>query len=247
MIIKAPTGLFSALIPRKVNDSGSVTFTISNREPPPPSPRTIAKIPDSAMARPLPVLDNRVLDTQGARALLGSRLLTITQGSRINRGSGAKLFEPGEFIESGGDLTAVEQRSVPGSVRIRLDTNLLDFEGAGLSAEEAETVKLQAEKIQDEIRSQIAERQTSIEQLRVQIRDTQRAFNETAKIRKATADVFGVDVFTDSTGNDIHDKLAAREAALITERDELVAEVNEINAEVRDLRDRLLRVSEVTR
>jgi len=245
MILKGPTGLWRNLIPLKPGDSGSITFTISNQEPPPPSSKLIPKLPDSVMARPLPVLQNRVLDDSDRRNLFGERIRSVVAGGMVYLRNGKKLFESGETVEFQEDTTSVEIKTVPGEISIRHNTNLLDLEGAGLTADEVAEVVRDAELMRDGLRNDIAAKQGEIEALRSEISSIQRSMNETNKAMKSLIVIYGLSEYP--SGNAKFDRLFQSMEALTARRDEVVTSVNKCNSDIQIMRDNLVRLSEVIR
>ncbi len=246
MILRGPTGLWRKVLPLKPEDSGSITFTISNQNPPPPSNKLIPKLPDSVVSRPLPIPQNRILDDEDKRRLFGSRIRTVVSGSRIHLRDGKKLFEPGQVVDFQEDTKSVDPMSVPDEVSINHGTNLLDLRGAGLSDEEIQQIENDAERSRDSLRSQIADIQGEIESIRGEIGSVQRQINEVNKISKSLMVIYDLDGSVPS-GNAQYDRLYQTSQSLSSEQESLVTLVNEKNASLLVLRDKLLRLSEVIR
>lgn len=246
MILNGPTGLWSRRLPKGV-EAGTVTYTISNNDPPPPSNKIVPKMPASVAARSLPALSNRELSDPDKRNLFGERILSTVDGGVAFLRSGAKLFEAGEAIETTEDLEAVDPRALPYSVRVRHNTNLLDLKKQGLTDDEIEDLLTSAEQERELIREEIAATKAEVEELRVSIADTQRNINETKKALRAVGLVKDIPDGTTVSGDSTYDKLQTRLVSLQDDLKVLVAQLNTSNAEAADARSRLLKLSEVVR
>jgi hypothetical protein len=246
MILRGPTGLWRKVIPMKPEDTGSVTFTISNQNPPPPSNKLIPKLPDAVIARALPISQHQVLDDHDRRHLFGERIRSVVSGGRTYLRDGKKLFEPGEVVDFQEDTKSVDPRSVPDEVMINHGTNLLDMAGAGLTEEEIQQIENDAERARASLRDEMATKQGEVEDLRTQISSVQRQINETTKILNSLVAIYDLSGSVPS-GNDKFDRLYQSRIDLNASQDALIEQVNTKNADLLILRDKLLRLSEVIR
>lgn len=223
-----------------------MTFSISNQNPPPPSNKLIPKLPDSVIARPLPIPQNQILDDQDRRNLFGERIRSVVSGSRTFLRDGKKLFEPGEVVDFQEDTKSVDPRSVPDEVSISHNTNLLDLSGAGLTDAEIQEIAIDAERARAALRDEMAAKQGEVESLRGQIGSVQRKINETTKILNSLAAIYNLSG-TVPSGNAKFDRLYQSRIDLNASQDALIDSVNEKNADLLVLRDKMLRLSEVVR
>lgn len=153
MIITAPTGLYSPILPQSPSDPGNYTFTISN-QPPPKSNGTFIQLPLVEQLRPLPP---RVYTKIEKRVFLGSLVYNITVPGPPVTGSGSSQFEIGQVLEFSDENIS---SSDPYSMKIeelRQDLKVVDFTTAGLSQNEYDELKTASESRMDDITASISE------------------------------------------------------------------------------------------
>lgn len=246
MIIKAPTGLWKNKLPVLPEDNRSVTFTISNQSPPPIRDLFVPKLPDSVITRPLPIPENKILDDSDRRRLFGQRIKSIVSGAQIHIRDGKKLFEAGEAIEFSEDTTSLQNRLSVEEISITHNTNIIDLTGAGLTEEEARQIESDAELAREEIRNQIAYKQSEIDIQTSNLGSIQRKINESSKILKSLTVIYNLDGSYPS-GNDKYDKIYDNLQQTNNEKESVIKLINSLNSEVVSLKDRLIRLSEVIR
>lgn len=246
MIIKGPTGLFKKSLPALPEDNRSITFTISNKNPPPTRGFFVPKIPNSVVSRPLPIPENRVLDSADRRNLFGQRIKSIVSGGQIHTRDGKKLFEPGESIEFTEDSVSVESRLSLDEVVISHNTNILDLKDAGLTDEEIQQIENDAERSREEVRNQIANKQSEIDIQSSTLSKLQRKINELMKILNSLIVIYNLNGSYPS-GNEKYDRIYNNLEQANSEKDSTIESINTLNKEIVVLKDKLVRISEVVR
>lgn len=244
MIIKGPTGLWKKQLPVLPEDNRSITFTISNQNPPPAKDLFIPKIPNSVIARPLPIPENKVLDSADRRNLFGARIKSIVSGGQIHTRSGKKLFEPGEAIDFSEDVDSIENRLSVDEVEISHNTNLLDLKGAGLTDEEIQQIENDAETNRQLIRDDIANKQSEIDVQSSRLSTIQRKINESVKICNSLIVIYDLNGSYPS-GNEKYDKVYKNLQESNAEKDSVIQSINSLNNEITVLQEKLIRLSEV--
>lgn len=246
MILKAPTGLWKNLLPAKPDDNRSITFTISNQSPPPVSDLFIAKIPNSAIKRPLPIPENKILDSADRRNLFGQRIKSIVAGRQIHVRDGKKLFEPGESIEFVDDTISIKNPLSLEEVSISHNTNLLDLKGAGLTDEEIQEIENDAERNREVLRDSIADKQGQLDIQSSELSKIQRKINELIKISNSLIVIYELDGSVPSE-NEKYNKIYNNLQQANSEKEIAINNINLLNDEISNLKNKLIRMSEVIR
>lgn len=244
MILKGPTGLWKKQLPILPEDNRSITFTISNKNPPPVKDFFIPKIPNSVISRPLPIPENKVLDSADRRNLFGQRIKSVVSGGQIHVRNGKKLFEPGESIEFSEDTNAIENRLSVDEISISHNTNLLDLKGAGLTDEEIQQIENDAEANRELLRNDIANKQSEIDIQSSSLSSIQRKINESIKICNSLIVIYNLSGSYPS-GNDKYDKVYNNLQQANSEKESTIQIINLLNGEIVVLQDKLIRLSEV--
>lgn len=246
MILKGPTGLWKNQLPTKLEDNRSVTFTISNQPPPPMTDLFIAKIPNSVIKRPLPIPENKILDSADRRALFGKRIKSIVVGRQIHVRDGKKLFEPGESIEFVDDTDSIKNPLSLEEVAINHNTNLLDLKEAGLTDEEIQEIEDDAERNREVLRNSIADKQTQLDIKSAELSKVQRRINELTKISNSLIIIYSLDGSVPS-GNEKYDKIYSNLQQSNSDKKTIIDNINSLNSEIFELKNKLIRMSEVIR
>lgn len=234
MILKAPTGLYERLLPQGPTDSASVTFSISNNDPPPvPLIQTVVA-PQSVVFAPDP-------PSTSNRDDYGDLVFSIVEGRSSTAGSNKKAFEAGEIINFTSD-DFVSTSTAVNKLTIQHNTNVLDLSGLGLSADDIALISQKSDEAIELKRTEVAALQTDIIDLRIAIRENQKTINECTKAIKA------VEVtFSGSSGADILEKLASKMSTLEAERTYLNGQLTSKSAELVVAQDELIDLSQVVR
>ena len=143
MIITAPTGLYTPVLPTRPSDPGNITYTIST-ESPPRSPETFVQLPASEEIRRDP---EPVFDKEQKRVFAGELIYDITVTSEARTGSGVRQFEVGEILEFSEEETVETDPYNLDDIELRQDLKVIDYEGAGLSDDHEVYLKLSVKDI----------------------------------------------------------------------------------------------------
>ena len=137
MIIKFPTGLYSNILPQSLQDSGNVTFTISNSTP----PRTnliFPKIPSGIVDRKRSIRSSDILKR---RSVIGDLVFTISQSSRNDEGTNDKTFETGQVLEfSDVPLKSLNPMLVGRKTQIQHDTTRINYQPLDVNEDDQQLI-----------------------------------------------------------------------------------------------------------
>lgn len=238
MIIDFPTALYLPILPQSQSDKGNFTFTISSNDP--PRPEVIPfPLQRGEATKPLP---DKVFSMEDRLSTLGDFVFAMSVGTQTGVGVGNKAYEVGELLdfEEPEETTEISTLNVPEIVDLQQNTNVIDYESAGLTEEEAELVSSSARRELDIVIANLNQLKTQIADEELKIQDNQRLLNEVRKIKDATAALS----LTDST---ILDKLTVKENELLKERDELITLTNSLITQADQEYRNLLEIKEVAR
>lgn len=237
MILKFPTGLYqdAGQLPKSPSDAGNVTFTISN-EIPRRSDTLVVQLPVSEEIRPAP---SSLYDDNTRREAYGELVYTTVEANRSLAGSNKKIFSIGEFLEFDvDDIELPELLGVPRHVDLQHNTNLLDYEDAGLSLDEITSITLAAATKKKELENTMASLQMQISDQQTAVTENQKKINETRKLISAISQIVSPD-------DAIMIKLNVREDELVAERDVIIAAINNTNTLIKSTYDALVKISEL--
>ena len=237
MIIKFPTGLYDTVLPKKPSDVGNITYTVSNNAPP-RSPVQLVVLPTAERLRKKTDLSHG-LDSR--RAVLGELIFTINNATKNVGGSGRKLFELGQFIEPGSDVSAIADNNTPNDFTIQHNTNILDLEDLGLSEEEINQINSASFSRKDQLEKQLTEVKLEIEQLKSKITENQKKINEVNKAISA------VTFLIDSVGSGPLETLQNTKNDTEVEKVDLINQYDIKVAESQSIFNELLTVSDLVR
>lgn len=232
MIILAPTGLYRQVIPDGT-ESGAVTWSISNNEPP-VSDYRVLQVPVIPRISVPSVLTNR-------RNFYGDRTFTILSSNAKLTASNKKLFEVGEVINfNDQELSSVTSVRTQDNFVIQHNTNKLDFKSMGLSDEEIDAITKDADEKMSLLKTQYNDINSEIKDTRSQISELQKTINEINKAINAVAAIYNSD-------NDIHERLSSKLEETINKQNTLVNSLNSKIVESQLIGDQLSEVSQLTR
>lgn len=236
MIITAPTGLYTPILPRSANDPGNYTFTISD-QPPPRSRETFVQLPLPEIAKKLP---DRVYTKQQKRKFLGRLVYDIIVPSPSVSNSGVSQFDIGDILEfGGGDSESSDSFSLSKEL-LRQDLKEIDFEVAGLTSNEYNQLVSASEIRIEQITGLIAEVSSDINTNNGLIRSNQANINNLNSLLDNIILVLGEN---STQASKVKNKLDS----LIEEKSELLNERSNLQNYLSDLRDELQKVREVVR
>lgn len=241
MIIRYPTGLYAAILP-KGNERGNVTFTISNNAPP-RSDLSFIKIPVAIVKR------RRVKPTISEyerRQSLGDLIYTVSQSNKTDEGNSNRQFELGQTFEFE-SFTGKELDPMLVSMRseTRHDTNRIDYAALGLSASDQDAMASASFAAQADITNQLnyarQQRVNAEETINVQ----QKIINDVTKTIDGLTITLNSSAVTGSLGTEadvietIIAKLTIKRNAAFAARDAAIKEANDLAAQALALSNQL--------
>lgn len=242
MIIRFPTGFYKTVLPQQPSDSTSVTFTISNTDP----PRTeliFPKLPTGVETR------QRLEELEFDRTQLGDLIFTVSEAEKSEINNNANLFEVGQIIEFGENSEAtVDPMFVAPKTEVRHDTSKFDYSAMGLDEDDIFVLESSSSQrliiLQDQL-NVLKQDRANAEQV---ISEKQKLINDLD--RNINAISLLVDDTTNPTDSDIAevlDKLEAKRQVVIQERDEAVAAANTASAQASIVSDQLRTMSTIVK
>ena len=243
MIIEFPTALYISELPDEPSDSQSVTFLISSEDPPRPT-QALQQFPIAEQLKPLP---DKIFTKAQNRSVVGELIFTVSQASRSDTGSSKKQFEVGQILDfETEEIPDLSNTEVPSVIELQQNTNILDLEDLGLTEEESNTLVAQSNTTMDELIGEINSIVEQINDNKIRITENQKSINEATKAINATTVILD----TQTGGSDLPEvlqKLIDTRTDLETERDQLIADTNSLNEEVKTKYNELLSVRELVR
>lgn len=235
MILRAPTGLYEKHLPTEPSDSSPVTWSISNKNPPPiPLVQTVVAPQSIVFAPEPPSVENR--------EDYGELVFSVVVGRRSTTGSNKKAFEVGDVIYLEDDDDLISPTIPINQLTIQHNTNVLDLESLGLTEEEITAIDEQSNVAIEEKRDEVASLQTQVSDLQIAIRENQKFINECVKAIKAVTVTF-----SDETDNGIIDKLNTKLENLKAERTSLNEQIETKAAALTTAQDEFIDLSQVVR
>lgn len=243
MIIRFPTGLYRNVLPKSPSDSGSVTYLISNSEP----PRTdllFPKIPNGVLNRKRISRDAEPLRR---RKVVGSLAFTVSKSSRDISGNDDKILETGQVLEfSDSPVRSVDPMLVGNDTQIRHDINTINYQPLDVSDDELQAISdaaLMASRSLAERLNDVRQKRKNAEQLVV---TNQKIINDANRTINALRAV----VESSEAGQDIVDliiKLESRKTQAFVDRDAATADANVLAVEASKIQDEIRTISVVLR
>lgn len=234
MIINAPTGLYSPILPG-INESGNITYTISNNNPP-RSPETFIQLPSSEEIRKLP---NPIWTKNEKRQFYGSLIFNISIPSESSVAFADDKFDIGQVLE----FSDSELESDPytlNKIELRQDLKVVDFNSAGLTEEEYDELVSASEKRIDELTNEINIKANRLKDNADNISHNQALINNSNDILDNILIVFGDD-------HPSAEKVRNKISELEIEREELISNRSILQDELDDIRSKLQKVRESVR
>lgn len=236
MIITAPTGLYEPILPQFPSDAGNFTFTISGQLPPRsgeffvqlPLPEVIKKSPD------------RVFSKSDKRRFYGELVYDLTISGPPTTGNGAAQFEVGQVLEFIEGQSEFADPFELGSVELRQDLKVIDFESAGLDQQDYDELKIASENRLEELSFDIGRISTELKSNADSIAANQANINNSSALLANIVVVLG-----ESSNQAI--KVENNLESLREEKSELLEERVILQSELSQLRSEIQRVREVVR
>lgn len=242
MIITFPTGSYRSILPKKPDDSGNITFTISNNLPPRVN-LVFLQVPPSIRQRTRPQL---ILTEEERRAAVSQLAFSVLRSTNDQTASGKKQFESGQILEFEEVEEIIAEPMLVGPVNeIRHDTNLFDLSVFNVSDTEEKIIAEQANTVFQILTEQLNEIKMLRSNTELQIADNQKSFNELNKTLNSLIVVQSNITSTDIAS--IIDKLQVTKVQLEQERQDLISKANNLANEAETLNKELLQVSVLVR
>lgn len=241
MIIRYPTGLYSNILPQNPQDSGNITFVISNNPP----PRTNLIFPKI----PLGIVDKkkqrREIDAVNRRNTVGDLIFEVSKSRRDIEGNNGKMFEIGQVLEFNNNSTKTLSPMLVGSKTItQHNLNKINYDELGVDSNEQQLIGdsslLTYRKLSDELNI-IKRKRENAEQL---ILLNQKIINDSNRTLNALKIVQQQNVNDDDI-NQLIIKVERRKSLAEQERDSAVNIANQSSDMASKILDELRSISTV--
>jgi hypothetical protein len=240
MIIKFPTGLYRDVLPINPQDSGNITFTISNTSP----PRTnllFPKIPAGLIVRS----ENRpVNDLINNRKFLGDLIFSVSSTKRQIAGNNSRQFEIGQVLDfSNQETKSVEPMVVNPITEIQHNTNIFDYETLGITEAEQAIIATESLLRYDSLSTELNDLKRKRADTEVVINTQQKVINETNRTINGLAIVA-------ETSDDVKAlvvKLTKKRDAAYAIRDQAITDANTYAIQSEDILNQLRAVAVVVK
>lgn len=242
MIIKFPTGFYETVLPNDPEDSGNITFTISNN-PPPRTNLIFPKIPGGIVDRKRTPKTIELLDR---RDILGDLTFKISRSSRIFEGSNDKVFETGQVLEfTDAPLQTLDPMLIGVKTQTQHDVVRLDYAALGVDDDEQQLIVdsslLVHQDLSDQlniVRQQRADAEQQVIANQKIINDANRTIDALEVIQSSSAE-------TDDDVDALIEKMKTRKDEAFILRDQAANVANVLAAEATSLVDEIRTVSTV--
>lgn len=220
MIIRFPTGLYRDILPKREQDGGNVTYTISNTTPPRANlvfPKIPVGLVDRGRERP------KGPSAIDSRPFQGELIYTTSGAKRTATSSNSRQFEIGQVIDFGTVETKVaEPMLVAPMTEIQHNNNMLDYERLGLTAAEQAVVAAESLKSHSKLTDDLNDLKRRRADAEIDINMQQKLINETNK----TLAALEVIALTSDDVAALVVKLKAKRDAAFAARDAALAAAN---------------------
>ncbi len=207
MIINFPTGFYADALPQTPEESGNITFVISNTRPP-RSDLLFPKIPKGVDDR------RRIVspfDPVADREQVGDQIFSISQASRAEEGSNIQQFEVGHILDfDDSTVQATDPMLVRQTTELRHDVFKVDFDALGLTGDEQELINDETAKARNTLVAALNTAKRERADAEVRIAELQKSINNLNRAIDALQVVTDNDATTESEVDDLVDKLTAQ-------------------------------------
>ncbi len=223
MIINFPTGFYADALPQTPEESGNITFVISNTRPP-RSDLLFPKIPKGVDDR------RRVVspfDPVVDREQVGDQIFSISRAARSEEGSNIQQFEVGHVLSF--DDTAVRATDpmlVRETTELRHDVFRVDFDALGLSDDEQELINDETARARNTLIATLNTAKRERADAEVRVAELQKSINNLNRAIDALQIVTDNDATTESEVDDLVAKLTAQLTATQTALDAAIETAN---------------------
>lgn len=240
MIINYPTGLYSARLPSNTQNSGNVTFVISN-EPPPRTDLLYPKIPKVLIGKQK---ESRPRELVARRATMGDLIFTVTKAARTEIGNNEKVYETGQVLEFGSEpIRAVEPMLVPDKTEIVHNVSGINYSGLDISQTDIDKIAANSlvayEKLKGQL-NQVIEDRKKYDEI---IITNQKIINDANRTISALTLVNNIEYNPDLS--DIILKTDIKKVKANKTIDDAVAKVNDLATKASTLLDQIRRIATV--
>lgn len=232
MIIKYPTGLYNLF--ESIDDAPNITWYISNNTPPRSKDVTI-KIPPSEEIRQIPISP---IDRKVRRKAYGDLIYSINEINNKIANSSKKQYGEGDVLDFAEDNR--DDLSIPRGKRVeyRHDLNELDMESVGLDEDDIAKFNSDVYDKKEELENQYLLMRQDIEDIEINIKETQKKINESNKALDA------VKILGDL---ELENKIVVKRSQYINKITELSAEHDQKSIQVAAIVDDLFKIDMVAR
>lgn len=241
MIIRFPTALYKPIIPQKPADSGSVTFTISNDDPP-RSSLVFSELPPAIEQRRRAP---RTIEPSVRREAVEERAFTILRSGQSNVGTNKKLVEVGQILEfTAAPSIDLEPMLVSDKNMLQHDTNILDLSGLGISSDDLDTINNSAPELLSQLNNELNVLIGRRDDIEIELSENKKTQNENTKAVNA------IQVLV-ANGQDnlsfVVDDLTLQGESLAQREAELIAEANSAADQAKAKIDTIRELTQVVR
>lgn len=241
MIVRYPTGLYSTVLPSRPEDSGNVTYLISNTTPP-RSNLLFPKVPTGIVRKRKPVKEITLIDR---RQIFGNMVFSLSKATRKEEGNNVRQYEIGQILEFNDTVDRSVDPMLVGSItEVRHDTNIIDYDIMGLTIEEQQAISKLSTSTQDQLMDKLNDlkqlRGDSEQIINVQqklINDITKTINsltvtiENGSVNNATDDI--------ATIEQLINKLSKKRDDAYKIRDKAIDDANKYSQEATEVLDQL--------
>lgn len=222
--------MYKTQIPVSLEESGSITWTISTEDP--ARPTTLSK--QLPISRELAKISSPTFDGTKRREVYGELLFTITDGKTSRGLSNTIDFEIGKIItESDIELLTIAIADIPDNIETVHNTSRIDLSKMGLSASEIISIRTSTNNKLKELREELAITKRNLDNTNNDIIETQKLINETNTSIMALEVVEGTS--GTNAGSDVLDKLILRFNDLEQQKADLLVLQSELSDSVGNL------------
>lgn len=243
MILRYPTGFYTSSISTDILNSDSITYLVSNTDP----PRTdlvYSKVPLGVLAALREPKNTDIITRR--RVSFGDLIYSVSISGRTDEGNNSRQYELGQVIEFGTE-SGVEADPMLVSLltEIQHNTNRLDYSSMGITDEELLSIEEVSQATQVVLMDRLNEAKRLRSNAEEGINTAQKTINETNRaiesLEITLSEAPAYSSLSTELGNieDIIVKLKAKRDTAFKQRDENLAIANFYASEASKLIDRL--------
>lgn len=239
MIIRYPTGLYTNVLPQQPQNSGNVTFTISN-SPPPRTNLIFPKVPSGIVNRTI----NR--SNQEVRSSVGDLVFTVIQSRRDLEGNNGKTFEIGQVLEfNDAPIKKLEPMFVGPKTVTQHNINRINYAELGIDDEGQKLIDNISMTTYKTLSDQLNFARQQRKNAEVLVSTNQKIINDSNRAINALKIIQINNVATDGQIDDLISKLEQRKSEAFIARDAASESANHFAIESTHILDQLKAISTV--